>query len=185
VTCDRTQARRNVQARRALAIIRAINSRHIRDNDRYGAASVLAKHRRSRIAGQDNSAGCARRRASISYDEATMFTGRMTMAKVEKVAATAVRRAKATAGRMRQKGIALATQLAESATELAGKKTVKQAKKTVARARTQVSTLASKAVAKITGRPKKKTRSKVAVAAAGAAAVAAAAGLSLARRRRR
>jgi hypothetical protein len=69
------------------------------------------------------------------------------MAKVQRVAATAVRRAKATAGRVRQKGKALARQLAGRATELAGKKAVKRAKKTMARARTQASKLASKAAA--------------------------------------
>ena len=103
------------------------------------------------------------------------------MAKVKKVAATVVRRAKATAGLVGKKGMALATQLAEGVTELASKKNVKKAKKTVARARTQASNLASK----ITGRPKRKSRTKVAVAAAGAAVVAAAAGLSLARRQKR
>jgi hypothetical protein len=117
-------------------------------------------------------------------DEGTMLTGRVTMAKLEKVAATAVRRAKATSRQVQEKGKALATQLAQSATELIGKKGMKEAKKTVARARTQASKLASKAVAKITRRPKKKTKTKLAVAAAGAAAVAAA-GLSVARRRKR
>ena len=115
----------------------------------------------------------------------------MAKAQVKDVTKTVVRRAKATAGRVRKDGKAAAATLARTATALAGRKDVKRAvkrvKKTAARARTDVKALASKAAAKLTGRQKPSRAqqvAKVALAAAGAAAVAAA-GVGLARTRKR
>jgi hypothetical protein len=115
----------------------------------------------------------------------------MAKAQMRDVTKTVARRAKATAGRVRKGGKAAAAQLAHTATALAGRKDVKRAvkrvKKTAARAKSDVKALASKAAAKLTGRPKPsraKRVAKVALAAAGAAAVAAA-GVGLARTRKR